>query len=101
MESGFKLIWGSLLPSSRGPVVKVERSLATLLFTDIVGSTERAAELRDAAWRGDPDPALALGRRRRGRRSCGSKVPGEDDVIRHRHAEPPALESGAGKEASP
>jgi class 3 adenylate cyclase/tetratricopeptide (TPR) repeat protein len=28
-----------------------ERSLATVLFTDIVGSTERAAELRDAAWR--------------------------------------------------
>ncbi len=28
-----------------------ERSLATVLFTDIVGSTERASELRDAAWR--------------------------------------------------
>ena len=28
-----------------------ERSLATILFTDIVGSTERAAELRDAGWR--------------------------------------------------
>jgi hypothetical protein len=28
-----------------------ERSLATVLFTDIVGSTERAAELRDARWR--------------------------------------------------
>lgn len=28
-----------------------ERSLATVLFTDIVGSTERAAELRDAGWR--------------------------------------------------
>ena len=27
------------------------RSLATVLFTDIVGSTERAAELRDAGWR--------------------------------------------------
>ena len=27
------------------------RSLATILFTDIVGSTERAAELRDVAWR--------------------------------------------------
>ncbi|HET9334378.1 MAG TPA: adenylate/guanylate cyclase domain-containing protein, partial [Gemmatimonadota bacterium] len=31
--------------------MKVERSLATILFTDIVSSTERAAELRDAAWR--------------------------------------------------
>ena len=28
-----------------------ERILATLLFTDIVGSTERAAELGDAGWR--------------------------------------------------
>jgi class 3 adenylate cyclase len=28
-----------------------DRVLATLLFTDIVGSTERAAELGDAGWR--------------------------------------------------
>jgi class 3 adenylate cyclase/tetratricopeptide (TPR) repeat protein len=28
-----------------------DRSLVTVLFTDIVGSTERAAELRDAGWR--------------------------------------------------
>jgi pimeloyl-ACP methyl ester carboxylesterase len=28
-----------------------ERALATILFTDIVGSTERAAELGDRAWR--------------------------------------------------
>ena len=28
-----------------------ERALATVLFTDIVGSTERAAELGDRAWR--------------------------------------------------
>lgn len=28
-----------------------ERSLATVLFTDIVGSTERATELGDRAWR--------------------------------------------------
>jgi len=28
-----------------------ERVLATVLFTDIVGSTERAAEMGDAAWR--------------------------------------------------
>jgi len=27
-----------------------DRALATILFTDIVGSTERAASLRDAAW---------------------------------------------------
>ena len=28
-----------------------ERILATILFVDIVGSTERVAELGDAAWR--------------------------------------------------
>src|SRR5205807_9577996 len=28
-----------------------ERLLATIVFTDIVGSTERAAKLGDAAWR--------------------------------------------------
>jgi class 3 adenylate cyclase len=31
--------------------VKDERFLATILFTDIVGSTERAAELHDEGWR--------------------------------------------------
>jgi class 3 adenylate cyclase len=31
--------------------VGVERVLATLLFTDIVGSTDRAAQLGDAQWR--------------------------------------------------
>jgi class 3 adenylate cyclase/tetratricopeptide (TPR) repeat protein len=30
--------------------VKVERSLATILFTDIVGSTERATQLGDLGW---------------------------------------------------
>jgi class 3 adenylate cyclase len=30
---------------------RLERALATILFTDIVGSTERAAELGDRAWR--------------------------------------------------
>jgi pimeloyl-ACP methyl ester carboxylesterase/class 3 adenylate cyclase len=32
-------------------VVETDRVLATVLFTDIVGSTARAAELGDAAWR--------------------------------------------------
>ena len=32
--------------------MKTERSLATVLFTDIVGSTERAAELGDRDWHG-------------------------------------------------
>ncbi|HYO46274.1 MAG TPA: adenylate/guanylate cyclase domain-containing protein, partial [Gemmatimonadota bacterium] len=31
--------------------MKPKRSLVTILFTDIVGSTERAVELRDAGWR--------------------------------------------------
>ena len=33
------------------PVASTERALATLLFTDIVSSTEKAAELGDAGWR--------------------------------------------------
>jgi class 3 adenylate cyclase len=38
------------LTGVRRPVVS-DRVLATVLFTDIVGSTERAAELGDSAWR--------------------------------------------------
>lgn len=34
-----------------GPRPAVDRVLATVLFTDIVGSTERAAELGDSAWK--------------------------------------------------
>ena len=33
------------------PVPEIDRVLATVLFTDIVGSTERAAALGDRAWR--------------------------------------------------
>jgi len=33
------------------PMVRAERVLATVLFTDIVGSTEALARLGDAAWR--------------------------------------------------
>jgi class 3 adenylate cyclase len=33
------------------PALQTERALATVLFTDIVGSTERAAELGDRRWR--------------------------------------------------
>jgi class 3 adenylate cyclase len=33
------------------PQVEVDRILTTLLFTDIVGSTERAASMGDPAWR--------------------------------------------------
>jgi pimeloyl-ACP methyl ester carboxylesterase len=38
------------LTGTRGPV-EVDRMLATVLFTDIVGSTEKAAELGDSRWR--------------------------------------------------
>jgi class 3 adenylate cyclase len=38
--------------SGLGGAAEPERVLATILFTDIVGSTERAAELGDAGWRG-------------------------------------------------
>jgi class 3 adenylate cyclase len=34
-----------------GPRPETGRALATILFTDIVGSTERAAEIGDRAWR--------------------------------------------------
>ena len=33
------------------PVVEPDRVLATVMFTDIVGSTEKAADLGDARWR--------------------------------------------------
>jgi len=33
------------------PAPEVDRVLATVLFTDIVGSTERAAAVEDRAWR--------------------------------------------------
>ncbi len=39
------------MTGSRG-ARRTDRVLATILFTDIVGSTERAASLGDLAWRG-------------------------------------------------
>jgi class 3 adenylate cyclase/alpha-beta hydrolase superfamily lysophospholipase len=41
---------GEFLTGERPPV-EVDRILTTVLFTDIVGSTERAASLGDQAWR--------------------------------------------------
>ena len=38
------------LTGARQPVIS-DRVLATVLFTDVVGSTERAAQLGDSAWR--------------------------------------------------
>ena len=32
------------------PTPSTDRVLATILFTDLVGSTERAAQMGDAAW---------------------------------------------------
>jgi class 3 adenylate cyclase len=40
----------------RRPLESSERSLATVLFTDIVGSTECASEIGDSAWRTLPGP---------------------------------------------
>ena len=37
--------------SRHGRAEEPDRLLVTVLFTDIVGSTERAAELGDSAWR--------------------------------------------------
>ena len=35
----------------RGEEARLDRVLATVLFTDIVGSTQKAAELGDGAWK--------------------------------------------------
>jgi class 3 adenylate cyclase/pimeloyl-ACP methyl ester carboxylesterase len=43
------------LTGQRPPVGDVDRVLATVLFTDIVDSTRRAAELGDRRWRGQLD----------------------------------------------
>ena len=39
------------LTGDRGPLPEADRVLATVMFADIVGSTERATSLGDAAWR--------------------------------------------------
>jgi class 3 adenylate cyclase/pimeloyl-ACP methyl ester carboxylesterase len=44
------------------PEASTDRSLATILFTDIVGSTERAAELGDRRWRNALETYLGLTR---------------------------------------
>ena len=45
------------------PVPEIDRVLATVLFTDIVGSTERAAALGDHAWRALLDAHHEMARR--------------------------------------
>jgi class 3 adenylate cyclase len=44
------------------PEASTDRALATILFTDIVGSTERAAELGDRRWRNALETYLGLTR---------------------------------------
>ena len=39
------------IASVRHEEAELDRMLATVLFTDVVGSTQRAAELGDHAWR--------------------------------------------------
>ena len=47
-EPSVQVIWGGWRGWGKPPVG--ERVLSTLLFTDIVGSTERASRIGDAAW---------------------------------------------------
>ena len=47
----FDLIEEFLTGQRATRAVEIDRVLATVLFTDIVGSTERAAELGDARWK--------------------------------------------------
>ena len=54
------------LTGERGSV-DADRVLATILFTDIVGSTEQAAELGDRRWRGVLDATDELAARQLGR----------------------------------
>jgi len=57
---------GVIIPSSarqRRPAPEAKRILATLLFTDIVGSTEHADKLGDARWRALLDQQRAIIRR--------------------------------------
>ena len=49
------------------PAPELDRVLATVLFTDIVGSTERAADMGDRRWRDLLDSYYALARRDLGR----------------------------------
>jgi pimeloyl-ACP methyl ester carboxylesterase len=44
------------------PAVDIDRVLATVMFTDLVGSTERAAAMGDAKWRGLLEQCHALTR---------------------------------------
>ena len=62
---------------------KQSRALATVLFTDIVGSTERASELGDSAWRQTLEkhdritrvPSTPTGAERSSRRATASSRP--------------------------
>jgi class 3 adenylate cyclase/alpha-beta hydrolase superfamily lysophospholipase len=47
----FFVLLEEFLGSVRSEEAQIDRVLATVLFTDIVGSTERAAEAGDRAWR--------------------------------------------------
>jgi len=53
--------------TGRRPQRSAERVLATVLFTDIVGSTKRAAEVGDGTWREMLDRHNAIVRERLGR----------------------------------
>ena len=55
--------------------------LATVMFTDIVGSTERAAEMGDRAWRELLDSYYAVVRRELARSAAARSTRAGDGVL--------------------
>jgi class 3 adenylate cyclase len=45
-----RILCGRFVGAERVEVIAVPRRVQTLLFTDIVGSTDRLRDLGDAAW---------------------------------------------------
>ena len=86
------------------PAPEPERVLATVLFTDIVGSTERAAELGDRRWRELLERHNAVIRREldtfsgSGDRNRGRWVPRD---LRRARAGDPVGSSDTGRDAGP
>ena len=57
------------------PVPKIGRVLATIVFVDIVASTERALSLGDDGWRDLLEAYLAIARRQSERSTAGRSTP--------------------------
>ena len=67
--------WSGSSSRCRRPSRRCDRVLATVMFTDLVGSTERAARLGDLAWRDPLDQHHAAVRRRAGSHAAGRSTP--------------------------